>query len=154
MDAQGQAEPRLEKWGPFSVVGASVECGNDPTPIYELWRGFGQWTAPQGHNGVVGVCWMTGPDSFTYMAAYRVPHGTKAPEGLTARTFPGTKFAVWPFQGTPKEMGAAFLDIFNRRLAAASLTPQPGSLCVEVYPPSPLDEATGALTADLCVSVV
>jgi predicted transcriptional regulator YdeE len=154
MDALQQAQPRIEKWGPFTVVGAGVDCGNDPAPIFALWGGFFEkYSAPETHNGVVGVCRDTAPDSFHYMAAYLVPHGTKPPEGLTARTFPGTKFAVWPFKGTPPEMGAAFRDIYANRLAAAGLKAHPSGLCVELYPPNPMDEAAGTLSADLYVSV-
>lgn len=154
MDAEGQAAPRIEKWGPFSIVGAGVDCGNDPSPIFALWqRFFTDFGAPESHDGVVGVCWMTAPDHFYYMAAYLVPHGTKAPEGLSARTFPGMRFAVWPFQGTPQEMGHAFRDIFQNRLGAAGLKGHPGCLCLERYPPSPMDEATGILRADLYVSL-
>jgi predicted transcriptional regulator YdeE len=148
MDALKQAEPRIEKWGPFTVIGAGVDCGNDPSPIFALWnRFFTDYGAPDTHNGVVGVCFTTAPDFFHYMAAYLVPHGTKAPEGLSQKTFPGTMFAVWPFKGTPKEMGLTFGDIYKSRLAAAGLTRIPAASASNVSA-QPDGQATGTLSAD------
>lgn len=153
MDSQQSSDIRIEKLPPFSVVGPACEVEDGtPTKIFELWQGFDQAERPASYSGVWGLCWGTGENSFHYIAGFVVPHGTKAPEGQEARTFPGLKYAVFPFHGTPPEMGMAFMDIFKIRLPAAGLTPQPDGLCIEMYPPEPMD-AEGKLSADLYVAV-
>jgi predicted transcriptional regulator YdeE len=145
--------PRIEKLAPFSVVGPRLHIADgDPTPIYKLWQGLGGMERPENFSGLWGVCWGSDEVGFHYMAAYVVPHGTKAPEGMEARTFPGLKYAVWPFKGSPPEMGKAFLDIFKNRMPAAGLKHTADNLCLEIYPDEPMD-AEGNLIADLYVAV-
>ena len=94
------SEIRIEKLAPFSIVGPGVEIPDgNPAPIFQLWQNFPPAEKPESFSGVWGVCWMTGEESFHYIAGFVVPHGTKAPEGQEARTFPGAKYAVFPFKG-------------------------------------------------------
>jgi len=146
---------RIEKWGPFSVIGAGVDCvSGDTSGIFKLWsETFGTLTPPENYRGVVGVCYDTAPDTWRYMAAYLVDHTARAPEGTEKKTFPATKFAIWDFKGTPPQMSEAFGEIFKTRLPAAGLESLPNSVCVELYPPEPMDESTGQLRAALHVPV-
>ena len=146
-------ENRIEKLPPFSIVGQAVEIlDNNPAPIFELWQSFPPAEKPESYSEVWGVCWDRPEGGFHYAAAFVVPHGTKAPEGQIARTFPGAKYAVFPFKGAPPEMGKLFLHIFKEVLPAAGLKPAKDGLCLEIYPPEPMD-SEGNLIADLYVAV-
>lgn len=147
------AEIRIEKLAPFTIVGPSVEfLDEDLAPIFELWNNFPPAEKPESYSGIWGVCWDKPEGGCHYVAGFVVPHGAKAPEGQIVRTFPGAKYAVFPFKDTPPKMSKLFRRILTEVLPVAGLKPALQCLCLEIYPEEPMD-SEGNLIADLYIAV-
>lgn len=162
MDVQGQPMPRVESRGEMHFVGLQLLCETGKTEsIGALWDSFfAVWEEIQGRRDVWGLSLPSndGTGSFTYMPCCEVDPAAygedwQLPEGMHHYVAPAARYAIYPFAGTPSEMGTAIQGIFRERLPAAGLSAAAGNPVFEYYPPDCYDEGANSFKCELLAPI-
>jgi predicted transcriptional regulator YdeE len=132
-------EPKFVDRKAFTVMGILVHAMPDKVNYKAVWEDqfmphhdhikaystdqayYGVWF-PHHEDGV--------PD---YIAGMAVSEGAPAPEGVTAREVPASRYAV--FECTMETIGQTYGYIYNTWLAASPYEFPPGCTDFEYYPP-------------------
>ncbi len=132
-------EPKFVDLDAFTVMGIMVHAMPDQVDFRAVWEDafmphhefikalstdksyYGVWF-PHHADGI--------PD---YIAGMRVPEGSPAPEGVTARQVPASRYAV--FECAMPDIGKTYGYVYNTWLAASPYEFPPGGADFEYYPP-------------------
>lgn len=142
-------EPKYLELDAFTVMGVQVHSMPDQVAFGALWENefmphhdairavstdgayYGVWFPHHG-DGI--------PD---YLAGMAVPGGTTAPEGLTLREVPASRYAV--FECAMDAIGATYRYVYEEWLPSSPFEFPPGGADYEYYPPEGATDVSPAV---------
>lgn len=128
-------EPKIVTRDQFNVIGMQYIGNGQNGEMSKLWETFmprmGEVKNAVNKGLAYGICECmcegectcgAGAD-FYYMACIEVANLDDIPEGMTSKTIPAAKYAVFTHRGSLETIGKTFEDIYCKWIPASGLEP-------------------------------